>query len=274
MASASSVMKVARFLCASSSEAAAYSASGQPAVFSWLRARATSRSATATICMPAVSRACDRNMVPNLPAPMTPTVTGRPAASRSSNLACRFTGVSPDRFVSAKPKHKRAAETSALRAAHVLADYWQSARETKVSVWQPGPLLRPARQDLRRADFRPWSCPCFCRSRSLLSCTARWRRRHNRARRSARTGIFRDRRSYGRSGSRATASAASLAPSTVVLAAMPASWPKFSTFLPASLKVELRLSAWCPKPAANAFEKSGLFGGFGGVTFRGRAPTP
>ena len=40
----------------------------------------------AATCMPRVSRACDRNMVPNLPAPMTPTVTGFPAASRSRSL--------------------------------------------------------------------------------------------------------------------------------------------------------------------------------------------
>src|SRR4029077_41900 len=40
--------------------------------------------------MPRVSRACAINMVPNLPAPISPTVTGRPAASRSSSFAWRF----------------------------------------------------------------------------------------------------------------------------------------------------------------------------------------
>src|SRR5262245_55865771 len=31
-------------------------------------------------------------MVPNLPAPITPTVTGRPCASRASSMVWRFTG--------------------------------------------------------------------------------------------------------------------------------------------------------------------------------------
>ncbi len=43
---------------------------------------------------PAVSRACARNIVPNLPAPTRPTVTGRPAAWRSSSMRWRFMGVS------------------------------------------------------------------------------------------------------------------------------------------------------------------------------------
>src|SRR5205085_11216879 len=47
-----------------------------------------------TRCMPRVRRTCERNIVPNLPAPIRPTVTGRPAASRSSSNACRFTSVS------------------------------------------------------------------------------------------------------------------------------------------------------------------------------------
>src|SRR5437588_2825990 len=41
--------------------------------------------------MPAVRRTWLRNMVPSLPAPIRPTVTGRPAASRSSSNACKFT---------------------------------------------------------------------------------------------------------------------------------------------------------------------------------------
>src|SRR4029453_8285258 len=61
------------------------------------RARPTSRSATATTCRPRVARACARNMVPNLPAPITPTVTGRPAASRASSMLWRFTGAPPRR---------------------------------------------------------------------------------------------------------------------------------------------------------------------------------
>jgi len=58
---------------------------GQPVLANWRRARSTLRSATPTTCRPLVSRACDRNMVPNLPAPIRPTVTGFPAASRSSS---------------------------------------------------------------------------------------------------------------------------------------------------------------------------------------------
>src|SRR5262249_3857528 len=52
------------------------------------------RWATAATCRPRVNRACARNMVPNLPAPIRPTVTGRPAASRSSSMVWRFTGAS------------------------------------------------------------------------------------------------------------------------------------------------------------------------------------
>src|SRR5262249_38734797 len=51
-------------------------------------------SATAATCRPRVNRACARNMVPNLPAPIRPTVTGRPAASRSSSMVWRFTEAS------------------------------------------------------------------------------------------------------------------------------------------------------------------------------------
>src|SRR6185503_13716206 len=44
-------------------------------------------------------------MVPNFPAPMRPTVTGRPAASRSSSMAWRFTETSilPPRNWAAMP---------------------------------------------------------------------------------------------------------------------------------------------------------------------------
>src|SRR5712691_5507770 len=94
IASASAETWVRPVLCASPSEPAEIACSPQPAVRSWLRARATSRSATPTTCRPRVTRACARNMVPNLPAPIRPTVTGRPAASRSSSMAWRFTEAS------------------------------------------------------------------------------------------------------------------------------------------------------------------------------------
>ena len=41
-------------------------------------------------CMPSVSRAWARNMEPNFPAPMRPTVTGFPAALRASSNRWRF----------------------------------------------------------------------------------------------------------------------------------------------------------------------------------------
>src|SRR5271166_4255696 len=93
-ATASAVTCVRLPLHASASEAAEIAGSAQPAVSSCVLARMTSRSATATTCMPRVTRACARNMVPNLPAPITPTVTGLPAASRLSNMAWRFTASS------------------------------------------------------------------------------------------------------------------------------------------------------------------------------------
>jgi hypothetical protein len=86
MASASSVRNVRPVFAASARELALDCSSGQDAVFSWERARATFRSATATTCRPSVVRAWARNIVPNLPAPTTPTVTGRPWAWRSSSI--------------------------------------------------------------------------------------------------------------------------------------------------------------------------------------------
>src|ERR1044072_3685904 len=70
--------------------------------------------------MPRVSRACERNMVPNLPAPIRPTVTGRPAASRSSSKEWRFTGSSARDFVLRSTPHSGAGEQRLL--AHRLGD--------------------------------------------------------------------------------------------------------------------------------------------------------
>src|SRR6185437_15868744 len=118
----SSVIKVARLPYAPASEDAAYCAAGQPAVANWLFARAVSRSATATTCRPRVRRACDRNMVPNLPAPIRPTVTGRPAASRSRSLADRFTGVVSRNPYRWRRKHGSGVGTSRRRAFGSLAE--------------------------------------------------------------------------------------------------------------------------------------------------------
>src|SRR5665213_3444066 len=147
---ASSVRYVARFLCASASEDAAYKASGQFAVLSWLRARPTSRSATPTTCMPAVSRACDRNMVPNFPAPITPTVTGRPSASRSSNLPCRFMRDAPSRM--ARRKHRRPLETSGRGSAVSAVLLAENPRnESLVVAFRPAIAAR--QQHFGRTNF-------------------------------------------------------------------------------------------------------------------------
>src|SRR5262245_8388522 len=90
-ASASSVTCVVPRASAFASEGAEIASSFQPAERSWRRARETSRSATATRCIPSVKRTWETNMVPNLPAPIRPTVTGRNAACRSSSMAWRFT---------------------------------------------------------------------------------------------------------------------------------------------------------------------------------------
>src|SRR5450631_2503577 len=60
--------------------------------------------------MPRVSRACVRNMVPNLPAPIRATVTGFPAASRSRSFAWRFTSALHNKRkteTQARRRHKR-----------------------------------------------------------------------------------------------------------------------------------------------------------------------
>ena len=59
---------------------------GQPTRASEARALATSRSATPTMCMPSMCWACDRIIEPNLPAPIRPTRTGRPAAARAASM--------------------------------------------------------------------------------------------------------------------------------------------------------------------------------------------
>ena len=60
--------------------------------------------------MPLVRRSWVRNMVPNLPAPITATVTGRPAASRSRSFVWRFKRYS---VADARRKRHRQVERSA-----------------------------------------------------------------------------------------------------------------------------------------------------------------
>ena len=45
--------------------------------------------------MPVVRRTCDRNIVPNLPAPIWPMRTGLPAVARSFSMDERFTWAFP-----------------------------------------------------------------------------------------------------------------------------------------------------------------------------------
>ena len=78
----------------------------QPAVLELsLRARDVEVGDADDVHARASSRACARNMVPNLPAPIRPTVTGRPAAFRSSSRAWRFTGDPSGDHTSAIPDH-------------------------------------------------------------------------------------------------------------------------------------------------------------------------
>ena len=68
-------------------------------------------SATATTCSPLVSRACVRNIVPNFPAPIRPTVTGRPDASRSRRRVERFIH---RRYDKAQPRVPHAVQREAM----------------------------------------------------------------------------------------------------------------------------------------------------------------
>src|SRR5215831_3511472 len=127
-----------------SSEEAEIASSLHPVVRSWRRAREASRSATATRCIPSVQRAWARNMVPNLPAPIRPTVTGRPAACRPSSMAWRFTE---------RSEHSNPCNHYCRRAARCPAQPWRSG----VDAWSRGSRRRPNRPCLRRcADDR---CP-------------------------------------------------------------------------------------------------------------------
>src|SRR5215813_11396668 len=127
-----------------SSEDAEIASSLHPVVRSWRRAREASRSATATRCIPSVQRAWARNMVPNLPAPIRPTVTGRPAACRPSSMAWRFTE---------RSEHSNPCNHYCRRAARCPAQPWRSG----VDAWSRGSRRRPNPPCLRRcADDR---CP-------------------------------------------------------------------------------------------------------------------
>ncbi len=91
MAMASSVTKVAPLLSASAMDFASVCSFGQPTSIMRSLARAGIRSARPVRCMPVVRRTWERNMVPNLPAPIWAMRTGRLAAARSFSRNERFT---------------------------------------------------------------------------------------------------------------------------------------------------------------------------------------
>ena len=81
-AAASSVTKVVPLSKAAAKELAPTRSAGQPVRARAARAFSGSKSATAITWKPAVMRAWAKNMDPNLPAPIKPTRTGRPASAR------------------------------------------------------------------------------------------------------------------------------------------------------------------------------------------------
>ena len=89
-AMASSVTKVLPVFKASAIDPASVCSLGQPTPTMRSLARPGIKSARPTRCMPVVRRTCDRNMVPNLPAPTWPMRMGLPAAARSRSMEERF----------------------------------------------------------------------------------------------------------------------------------------------------------------------------------------
>jgi hypothetical protein len=77
-----------RIACAK--EVAAARSGGQPTRSTAARAREALRSAMPTTCSPGVRGACDKNIEPNFPAPMTPTRTGVPASASAASLRDRL----------------------------------------------------------------------------------------------------------------------------------------------------------------------------------------
>ena len=90
-ASASSVTKEAPVFAATANDSAAKRSGAQPVRASEALARSGARSAIATTWMPGVCFACARYIAPNLPAPIRPTLSGRPSAARATSMRWRFT---------------------------------------------------------------------------------------------------------------------------------------------------------------------------------------
>ena len=86
VASASSVTQVVPLRPASAIVRAPKRSAAQPVRASEAFARSGARSAMPTTWMPGVCFACARYIAPNLPAPISATRSGRPAAARSLSM--------------------------------------------------------------------------------------------------------------------------------------------------------------------------------------------
>ena len=84
--SGSSIMRRA----SSKNRKEAIAVSAQPTRRKASRARSGLRSAIATMRMPGVWRTWDRNIEPNLPAPISPIRSGSPRSSRCFSNRCKF----------------------------------------------------------------------------------------------------------------------------------------------------------------------------------------
>ena len=92
VASTTTSMSADRSIAGASSvkRVAAMRSSLQPTRRHASRARSGARSAIAATSIPGVDGTCARNIEPNLPAPISPTRTGRPCSRRLASSRCRF----------------------------------------------------------------------------------------------------------------------------------------------------------------------------------------
>ena len=212
---------------------------------SWLCARATSRSATATTCMPRVSRACDRNMVPNLPAPIRPTVTGRPAA-----FAFEQHGVE----VHGTPR-ALARQRTAITEPDRGSCHWHTARVTKISVAHSRVVRRRAlEQQPRRAFLLGLGVEALAGLESLAAAHA-WRPRVAIGR------AVRRRRATLAPASPRARSAIPTSPPVASLAASRASLAELVEVLLRALHVRFELGRALLQPAAEGVDEAGLEAG-------------
>ena len=166
--------------------------SGQPAVLSWLRARATSRSATPATCMPRVSRACDRNMVPNLPAPISADGDRAAGGLAFEKFGVKVHAAAPLCGAKRNTGAAAAQASAARRPGRTIGLLAERAGNEGLGV-ASGPAAAARQIDLRRADLGGGHVEALAGCRSPSPCTWRWRRPRNRARHLARARISRGR---------------------------------------------------------------------------------